>query len=508
MGSACRHAPHPPARPLRGYHVAGAACAAGTTQRAARVGSAVDGDARRIRTASDGLRLAYGVSGRAAARQGGQLAHPSRATTGEPLLAPLARGLGEHHTLVRHDERGCGLSDRDVGETLSLAAAGGGPRGRRRRRRRSSGSRCSASRRAPRWRSPTPPATPRGQPPGALRRLRARAGRAAAPPAREARALVALIRLGWGRANAAFRRAFTRSSCPRERRSRWRGSTTCCATRRHRRWRPRTAEARGELDVAAAPRSRGARTRAARARRRGGAVRGGAADGRSDPRRALRAARGAQPHPARRRTGLGTIARGGARVPRRRGRGPGPGGVGAERARAADPGPRRPGAEQRRDRRGPGAERPHRRAPSRERVRQAAAVRAVARAAAAARYGGDGPPRVPRRLAARSVAGRDKGDRDERDADDDDAGQAGEDRREEEERDRIPIEPSTISFWWLRLRWSSRSLCAARSAIRCSTRATNASISAGSISSPSSRRASIAECTSDLSPASSVMGSL
>jgi hypothetical protein len=60
----------------------------------------------------------------------------------------------------------------------------------------------------------------------------------------------------------------------------------------------------------------------------------------------------------------------------------------------------------------------------------------------------------------------------------------------------IPIAPSTISFWWSRFRFSDLSLSSARSASRRSTRSTNESITAGSISVPSSLRASIAACNS------------
>ena len=54
-----------------------------------------------------------------AARKGRQLAHPSRVRLGESVWRHWLEGLGERHTLVRYDERGCGLSDREA-EELSL----------------------------------------------------------------------------------------------------------------------------------------------------------------------------------------------------------------------------------------------------------------------------------------------------------------------------------------------------------------------------------------------------
>src|SRR6188768_2232310 len=66
------------------------------------------------------------------------------------------------------------------------------------------------------------------------------------------------------------------------------------------------------------------------------------------------------------------------------------------------------------------------------------------------------------------------------------------------------IEPSTISFWCSRLRRSDCSLSPWRSAIRFSIRSTNASTSAGSMSSPSSVRAEIAACSSSRGTRSSL----
>jgi hypothetical protein len=76
----------------------------------------------------------------------------------------------------------------------------------------------------------------------------------------------------------------------------------------------------------------------------------------------------------------------------------------------------------------------------------------------------------------------------------------------------IPIDPRIISFWCSRLRCSARSLrsasSASRPASRPSIRSTKASITAGSISSPSSLRASIAERSSSFNTASSLMDGL
>jgi pimeloyl-ACP methyl ester carboxylesterase/DNA-binding CsgD family transcriptional regulator len=68
-------------------------------------------------TADDGVRIAYGVHGSGpplvkAANWLTHLDHDWRSPVWRHWLA----ALGERHTMVRYDERGCGLSDRDVGE--------------------------------------------------------------------------------------------------------------------------------------------------------------------------------------------------------------------------------------------------------------------------------------------------------------------------------------------------------------------------------------------------------
>jgi pimeloyl-ACP methyl ester carboxylesterase/DNA-binding CsgD family transcriptional regulator len=162
-------------------------------------------------TASDGRRLAYGVHGRGpplvkAANWMTHLEHDWRS----PVWRHWLEALGEHHTVVRYDERGCGLSDRDVADgelTLDrwladfetvVAAAGvdrfallGISQGA-----------ALAIAYAVRH-------------PERVSRLviyggyaRGRAHRDAAER-EEADVLVSLIRVGWGRSSPAFRRLFT-----------------------------------------------------------------------------------------------------------------------------------------------------------------------------------------------------------------------------------------------------------------------------------------------------------
>lgn len=70
----------------------------------------------------DGVTLAWATSGRGppllkAANWLSHLEHDWRS----PVWKPVLERLGRHHTLVRYDERGCGLSDRDV-EDISFEA--------------------------------------------------------------------------------------------------------------------------------------------------------------------------------------------------------------------------------------------------------------------------------------------------------------------------------------------------------------------------------------------------
>jgi len=79
---------------------------------------------QRIRfcTAPDGVRLAYSVhgSGPPLVRAATWLTHLDLDWE-SPVWRHWLHGLGNGQTLVRYDERGCGLSDRDVGD-LSVAA--------------------------------------------------------------------------------------------------------------------------------------------------------------------------------------------------------------------------------------------------------------------------------------------------------------------------------------------------------------------------------------------------
>jgi len=76
----------------------------------------------RFCTASDGVRLAYAVhgSGSTIVRAATWLTHLDYDWE-SPVWRHWLEGLGEAHTVVRYDERGCGLSDREVGE-LSVDA--------------------------------------------------------------------------------------------------------------------------------------------------------------------------------------------------------------------------------------------------------------------------------------------------------------------------------------------------------------------------------------------------
>jgi pimeloyl-ACP methyl ester carboxylesterase len=73
---------------------------------------------QRIRrtTAPDGVRLAYATSGTGPplVKAANWMSHLDL-DWGSPIWTPLWQELGRHHTLVRYDERGSGLSDWDVG---------------------------------------------------------------------------------------------------------------------------------------------------------------------------------------------------------------------------------------------------------------------------------------------------------------------------------------------------------------------------------------------------------
>jgi pimeloyl-ACP methyl ester carboxylesterase/DNA-binding CsgD family transcriptional regulator len=71
----------------------------------------------RFCTAPDGVRLAYSIHGRGPplVRVATWLTHLER-DWGSPVWRHWLDRLGESHTVVRYDERGCGLSDAEVGE--------------------------------------------------------------------------------------------------------------------------------------------------------------------------------------------------------------------------------------------------------------------------------------------------------------------------------------------------------------------------------------------------------
>ncbi len=165
----------------------------------------------RFCTAPDGVRLAYATSGRgeAVVKVGHWMTHLERDWT-SPVWRHWVEFLSEEHTLVRYDERGCGLSDREyqsltlenwvddleavidaagVDECTLFGASGGGP---------------VAIAYAARH-------------PGRVTGLvlygtysRGRLTRDPTPEAcEEAEMLLSLTRLGWGKSNPAFRQVFT-----------------------------------------------------------------------------------------------------------------------------------------------------------------------------------------------------------------------------------------------------------------------------------------------------------
>src|SRR5437762_738509 len=65
----------------------------------------------------DGARIAYAVSGEGPAlvKTANWLSHLEHDWE-SPIWRPLLVELGRHFTVIRYDQRGCGLSDRDVDE--------------------------------------------------------------------------------------------------------------------------------------------------------------------------------------------------------------------------------------------------------------------------------------------------------------------------------------------------------------------------------------------------------
>ena len=165
----------------------------------------------RFCTAPDGVRLAYAKSGHgpAVVKAGHWMTHLERDWTSQVWRHWVAF-LSEEHTLVRYDERGCGLSDRqypslelgnwvdDLEAVVDAAAvdrfslfgaSGGGP---------------VAIAYAVRHPDRVSELVLYGT------YARGRVARDPSPQAREeAELLVSLTRLGWGKSNPAFRRVFT-----------------------------------------------------------------------------------------------------------------------------------------------------------------------------------------------------------------------------------------------------------------------------------------------------------
>ena len=76
----------------------------------------------RFCTAPDGVRIAYATvgDGPPLVKAANYLTHLEHDWQG-PVWRHWLRGLAQHHTLVRYDERGCGLSDREV-DAFSIQA--------------------------------------------------------------------------------------------------------------------------------------------------------------------------------------------------------------------------------------------------------------------------------------------------------------------------------------------------------------------------------------------------
>lgn len=164
----------------------------------------------------DGVRLAYAVhgSGPPVVRAATWLTH-LEFDWDSPLWRHWLEGLAQGHTVIRYDERGCGLSDRDVEEisfeaslrdlqtvvdaaglerTALLGISGSGPI-------------------AIAYCVKYPERVSHLALYGAVARGRLKRDPSSAER-EEAEALVSLIRIGWGQANPAFRHVFTNLFVP------------------------------------------------------------------------------------------------------------------------------------------------------------------------------------------------------------------------------------------------------------------------------------------------------
>ena len=179
----------------------------------------------RFCTAPDGVRLAYAVhgSGPPIVRAATWLTHLDFDWE-SPVWRHWLEALGAGHTVVRYDERGCGLSDREAGE-LSLDAwvadletvvdAAGVERF----------ALLGVSQGAA-----VAIATRRGIPTGSRTSsstAATRAGAGAAPRARARRAMISAIRAGWTEADPGVPPLFSMLFLPHGTPSRWRGTTSC-----------------------------------------------------------------------------------------------------------------------------------------------------------------------------------------------------------------------------------------------------------------------------------------
>lgn len=76
----------------------------------------------RLCTSRDGVRLAYAITGCGAplVKAANWMSH-LEFDVGSPVWSHMITALSATHTLIRYDERGCGLSDREI-EDLSFDA--------------------------------------------------------------------------------------------------------------------------------------------------------------------------------------------------------------------------------------------------------------------------------------------------------------------------------------------------------------------------------------------------